>query len=277
MTIHTFGLPDPGAPDLVGMRAQLDRNDEALMDLAQSIVNGIRERINKNAVILGRTESRIRASINGHIRKNVGLLKPIVRRITEDIANAVDNVQVHVNSLAYRPDVQQWLKAFPPVPAWDGIIPRVPLTEEVKAALDPPGQPSPGGPAAPPLPIGMPAQPVSPPAPPGCHWYQYPPGKSGPPKLICGPPPAAPPAGQTYWWFAFDCQTAEVIGVPNCSPLDQEILVGEGYCPFPGPYQWDLVPDRANIQGQLAIYASWAVTLCAQQGSTCANPVESMP
>lgn len=287
---------------MVGMRVLLDQNDERLMDLAQSVVNGIRERINANAVLLGRTESRIRASINGHLRKNIGILKPIVQHITEGIANAVDNVQVHVNSLAYRPDVNKWLTEFPPNPAWGGIVPRVPLTEEVKAALDPPPPPS-GN--LPPLPgLGAPPSPGPsgggggpgrlPPAPPGCHWLLPPPGSLLPAKLICPPgtkvpgvplspppgqpppspggapppssePPPSPPPPPATMLLAvlYHCQLGEIAGVPNMTGELLAQLNAEGWQLY-APAEYITCQDVVTCTEELQRLAPYAAQICHQ-------------
>lgn len=111
---------------MAGLEARLEANDNILMDVAQTMVNRAADRLNDNAAALARVDKRIRDSINGRLRHHDGLLKQVYGTLAQNVANQIEGIQASVNVIAARPEIQHWLAANPPIPAWDGVVPQPP-------------------------------------------------------------------------------------------------------------------------------------------------------
>lgn len=164
-----------------------------------------------------------------------------------------------------------------------------------KRRRKPKGAP-PGGPAV--------AQTIPPTAPPGCRWYQYPPGQSGPPRLICPlpvsppvpvqqpplpggqppsptpQPPIGPPGAQgglAMYWIILDCAANEAVAVPCATPDQQAQLMGEGWCPLEGVAQWQLFGSAADALAWLQSNQDHWQALCPLYLDNCPNAALPLP
>lgn len=147
-------------------------------------------------------------------------------------------------------------------------------------------------------------QPVPPGLPPGCHWYQYPPGRSGPPRLVCPsapppspvpqppapgggifpppaplqpPPPPAPPVALNWYWMAVNCQLMEGVAVPCPSSDVQAQLVAEGYCPTQVIPQWMQFLTPTIASDWLRSVLPSLQQYCAINPTDCVVPTEPLP
>lgn len=135
------------------------------------------------------------------------------------------------------------------------------------------------------------AQKIPPTLPPGCHWYVYPPGRTGPPKIVCplpsplpptspptpapgGSPPTQPPSpapkppptgvGVPYW-LILDCEHQEAAGIPNATPEQQAELYGEGWIPWGNTAhtQWACFDSPQACSAYLQSQLSAALNCCS--------------
>lgn len=133
-------------PDHGHVLQQLDANEEIIFETIGTLANAVRTQINHNSDALERVDSRIRSSVNGHIRKNLGLLKPVVESLYTAVHNGISETQASLNQAISRPEIQAWLRRQPQSPGWGGVVPAPPapgdLTDGANGTVSSPAMPS---------------------------------------------------------------------------------------------------------------------------------------
>jgi hypothetical protein len=194
--MRTFGLSKTVIPDPDAVHEALDKNDQELFGVAQQMADHVRGLINANAQHLGAVDARLRASVNGHIRRNVGVLKPVAQALSDAVSISLDENERVINGVALHPEMQDAAILVPPSPAYAGTVPDVVTTEPYAA---PAGAPAPSGHAL--YPGG--SAPMSPsPTSTGAAF-----GLALPPY-----PANAPPSD--LWVILVDCQGLQAIAMP---------------------------------------------------------------
>lgn len=147
--VKTFGLkkgqpnPDPAAVD-----AALDKNTNALMDVVQGLVNGISQTIMANGQNLDGVVKRLTNSVNGHLRKNAGLMKPIGNELVSHVDNYIAQNQALIQTAASNPEIADYVRSVPAAAGYTLSTPVAPSPDPPAATAAPRNAVSP--PAAPP-------------------------------------------------------------------------------------------------------------------------------
>lgn len=132
--MQTFGLSKEVIPDADAVHQALDQNDQHLFDVAQQMANGVREQLNANAEKLAMVDKRLRSSVNGHVRRNFYLLKPVAQAMSDTVNTMLDQNQAVINGVVGTADMQDRGTLVPPQPAYDGRIPQIVPADEPPAA-----------------------------------------------------------------------------------------------------------------------------------------------
>lgn len=118
-------------PDQGYVLQQLDANEEVIFETIGTLINTVRTQVNHNSDALERVHNRISSSVNGHIRKNLGLLKPVVESLYTSVHNQIAETQASLNQAIAQPAIQKWLRSQPRSPAWGGVVPAPPMPGEL--------------------------------------------------------------------------------------------------------------------------------------------------